>query len=202
MTTGGGLSASSVSKSFYGNRVLHQFDLQIAKGKLHALLGHNGSGKSTFIKILAGYYTPDADSGHISVDGHELVPGDPDSSRDAGSVATYAASAPSRNITLQAIADAGLAEAEKRPVVGQVPFSSRRRWSALDLGDERLVVCRHDRKLEAHAFRIIEPQPAVLSLEARHTFGTEPLLPELERLGRADPPCDAVHHPGAGPSRR
>src|ERR1700722_5860069 len=84
MTTGGGLSASSVSKSFYGNRVLQEFALQIAKGKLHALPGHNGSGKSSFIKILAGYYTPDADSGQISVDGHELVPGDPDSSADAG----------------------------------------------------------------------------------------------------------------------
>ncbi len=55
-------------------------------------------------------------------------------------LATYAASAPSRNLTLDAIADAGLAEVAQREVVGQVPFSSRRRWSALDLGDERLVL--------------------------------------------------------------
>ena len=51
----------------------------------------------------------------------------------------YAASAPSRNLTLQAIADAQLADAQPHHVVAQVPFSSARRWSALDLGDERLV---------------------------------------------------------------
>ena len=55
-------------------------------------------------------------------------------------LATYAASSPSRNLTLDAIADAGLADGGERRVVGQVPFSSRRRWSALDLGDDRLVL--------------------------------------------------------------
>ena len=55
-------------------------------------------------------------------------------------LATYAASAPSRNLTLEAIADAGPADVQGRHVVAQVPFSSKRRWSALDLGDERLVL--------------------------------------------------------------
>jgi cation-transporting ATPase E len=58
----------------------------------------------------------------------------------ARALASYAASAPSRNTTLEAIADASLAAVEGRRVVGQVPFSSRRRWSALDLGDVRLVL--------------------------------------------------------------
>jgi magnesium-transporting ATPase (P-type) len=58
----------------------------------------------------------------------------------ARALACYAASAPSRNGTLQAIADARLAPVEARPVAAQVPFSSRRRWSALDLGDVRLVL--------------------------------------------------------------
>ena len=58
----------------------------------------------------------------------------------ARALASYAASAPSRNSTLQAVDDARLAEVESRPLVGQVPFSSRRRWSALDLGEVRLVL--------------------------------------------------------------
>ena len=58
----------------------------------------------------------------------------------ARALASYAASAPSRNLTLDAIVDARLAEVKPRRVVAQVPFSSRRRWSALDLGDERLVL--------------------------------------------------------------
>jgi cation-transporting P-type ATPase E len=55
-------------------------------------------------------------------------------------LARYAVSAPSRNLTLEAIADARLADVDGKQVVAQVPFSSRRRWSALDLGDERLVL--------------------------------------------------------------
>ena len=58
----------------------------------------------------------------------------------AKALADYARNAPSRNSTLQAIADAGLAEVDVRRVVAQVPFSSRRRWSALDLDGERLVL--------------------------------------------------------------
>jgi P-type E1-E2 ATPase len=58
----------------------------------------------------------------------------------ARALASYAAAVPSRNSTLQAIADAGLADVEARPATGQVPFSSRRRWSALDVGDLRLVL--------------------------------------------------------------
>jgi len=55
-------------------------------------------------------------------------------------LAEYAAGSPSRNTTLQAIAEAGFPGVEQPRVVGQVPFSSRRRWSALDLGRVRLVL--------------------------------------------------------------
>ena len=63
--------------------------------------------------------------------------------------ATYAASAPSRNLTLEAIAEAGLADALRKEVTAQVPFSSKRRWSALDLGDERLVLGAPERFADA-----------------------------------------------------
>lgn len=55
-------------------------------------------------------------------------------------LATYAASSPSGNLTLEAITAADLAGVNGHRVLSQVPFSSRRRWSALDLGDERLVL--------------------------------------------------------------
>jgi magnesium-transporting ATPase (P-type) len=70
----------------------------------------------------------------------DLVPAaGTDESALARELASYADSSPSRNLTLEAIADAGLADVVGKRVVAQVPFSSRRRWSALDLGDERLV---------------------------------------------------------------
>jgi cation-transporting P-type ATPase E len=71
----------------------------------------------------------------------ELVPAaDEDAAALARELAVYAASAPTRNATLDAVADADLASVDPRPVAAQVPFSSRRRWSALDLGEDRLVL--------------------------------------------------------------
>jgi ribose transport system ATP-binding protein len=48
-----------VSKSFGGVRALNNVDFQVLPGEVHALMGENGSGKSTIIKILAGYHSPD-----------------------------------------------------------------------------------------------------------------------------------------------
>lgn len=53
------LSAVNVSKTFVGNTVLADFDLTLSQGEIVALIGQNGSGKSTFIKILSGFHPPD-----------------------------------------------------------------------------------------------------------------------------------------------
>jgi ribose transport system ATP-binding protein len=53
------LSVRGVSKTFVGRRVLSDFGLDVMPGEVRGLLGQNGSGKSTFIKILAGYQAPD-----------------------------------------------------------------------------------------------------------------------------------------------
>ncbi len=53
------LSVKNVSKTFFGNTVLSNFDLDIHRGEIVALIGQNGSGKSTFIKILSGFHAPD-----------------------------------------------------------------------------------------------------------------------------------------------
>ncbi len=55
------LRAQNISKTFSGTTVLNKLDLEILPGQVHALVGQNGSGKSTFIKILAGFHAPDPD---------------------------------------------------------------------------------------------------------------------------------------------
>jgi len=52
----------NIGKTFTGRRVLERFNLEIRPGEVHGLVGQNGSGKSTFIKILAGFHSPDADT--------------------------------------------------------------------------------------------------------------------------------------------
>jgi ribose transport system ATP-binding protein len=78
------LDAHHVSKTFERTVVLDRLDFRLAPGEVHALLGHNGSGKSTFIKILAGFHAPDATSGEILVAGEELRWQDPSSSQNLG----------------------------------------------------------------------------------------------------------------------
>ncbi len=52
------ISTQGISKSFAAIEVLSNVDLSLNKGEIHALLGENGAGKSTFAKILAGVYKP------------------------------------------------------------------------------------------------------------------------------------------------
>ena len=52
------IEARGIAKSFGGVEVLHGVDLGLAGGEVHALLGENGAGKSTFARILAGVHRP------------------------------------------------------------------------------------------------------------------------------------------------
>ena len=52
------ISARGISKQFAGIEVLRDVDLDLRAGEIHALLGENGAGKSTFAKILAGVFRP------------------------------------------------------------------------------------------------------------------------------------------------
>ncbi|MGW8537976.1 sugar ABC transporter ATP-binding protein [Rhodococcus qingshengii] len=60
------------SKTFSGQRVLTNFDLVLGSGEIHALVGENGCGKSTFIKCLSGYQSPDAGA-ELEVRGERLA---------------------------------------------------------------------------------------------------------------------------------
>jgi ribose transport system ATP-binding protein len=62
------LSVRNMSKTFAGNTVLANVDFDVRPGEIHALVGENGSGKSTFIKCIAGFHTPDEGS-QITIDG-------------------------------------------------------------------------------------------------------------------------------------
>ena len=81
--TGSGLQAHALTKYLGGTAVLQDFSLSIAPGEVHGLVGENGSGKSTFIKILSGYHIPEP-GGAVLVDGTSLRLGSPASSYELG----------------------------------------------------------------------------------------------------------------------
>jgi len=60
------LRVESISKRFGGVVALNDVSFEVRKGEIIGLIGENGSGKSTMIKILAGVYVPD--KGDIYID--------------------------------------------------------------------------------------------------------------------------------------
>ena len=57
----------SISKSFAGTPVVEDVTLEVRAGDVLALVGENGAGKSTCVKLLAGVHRPDA--GHVEIAG-------------------------------------------------------------------------------------------------------------------------------------
>ncbi|MBV9392041.1 MAG: sugar ABC transporter ATP-binding protein, partial [Verrucomicrobia bacterium] len=60
----------SVSKSFGGTLALDDVSIDLRSGEVLALLGENGAGKSTCVKLFAGVYRPDR--GQIFLEGRRL----------------------------------------------------------------------------------------------------------------------------------
>jgi ribose transport system ATP-binding protein len=77
------LTIHALSKTFPGTRALDRVDFDVRAGEIHALVGQNGCGKSTLIKVLAGYHQPDPGC-EIRLEGREVDLSDTTASRDAG----------------------------------------------------------------------------------------------------------------------
>lgn len=57
------IDVAGVTKRFGNKTVVNAIDLQVRRGEIYGFLGPNGSGKTTFIRILCGLLTPDAGKG-------------------------------------------------------------------------------------------------------------------------------------------
>jgi ribose transport system ATP-binding protein len=78
------LVATGVVKSFAHVPVLRGIDFEVRPGEIHALVGSNGSGKSTFIRVVTGFYPADPGS-EIILDGTAFgVDLSPTAARSAG----------------------------------------------------------------------------------------------------------------------
>ena len=66
------LKATGLVKNYGGTRALDGLELELPQGKIVGLLGPNGSGKTTFLKIAAGLLTPSA--GEVTVCGGKIGP--------------------------------------------------------------------------------------------------------------------------------
>ena len=60
----------NLNKKYKYKYALKDFNITIRKGDIYGLIGVNGAGKSTFLRLLAGIYRPDA--GEILIDGQPV----------------------------------------------------------------------------------------------------------------------------------
>lgn len=64
------IATRNIEKSFNGEAVLKEIDLEIFDGEFVSIMGKSGSGKSTLISIIGGFLKPD--SGVVELDGYNL----------------------------------------------------------------------------------------------------------------------------------
>ena len=75
------ISVKNLSKDFGQERVLHNVTRDFERGRIHGIVGNNGSGKTVLMKCICGFLIPDG--GSITVNG-ERVGVDVDFPRDMG----------------------------------------------------------------------------------------------------------------------
>jgi len=81
------LELTGVSKRFGAVQALSDASLEVKSGEVVALVGDNGAGKSTMIKVIAGVNP--ADSGQVLFDGRPVSIGKPSDATDLGIATVY-----------------------------------------------------------------------------------------------------------------
>lgn len=78
------LEIKNLSVSINESPILRDFNLSVPKGEVHAIMGPNGTGKSTLAKALAGHEDYEISSGEVILDGENIVDLEPDEIARAG----------------------------------------------------------------------------------------------------------------------
>lgn len=81
------LELKGITKIFPGVKALDNVHFQLRRGEIHALMGENGAGKSTFIKVITGVHA--AEEGHMYLNGQEVHFKGPRDALEAGIAAVY-----------------------------------------------------------------------------------------------------------------
>ncbi|MBP3826040.1 MAG: sugar ABC transporter ATP-binding protein [Butyrivibrio sp.] len=81
------LELKGITKIFPGVKALNNVQFQLKPGEVHALMGENGAGKSTFIKVITGVHK--AEEGEMYLDGQKVDFKGPRDAQAAGIAAVY-----------------------------------------------------------------------------------------------------------------
>ena len=189
------LSTAGIEKSFGATKALRGIDFTLHRGEVHALLGENGAGKSTFVKVLSGAHFPDA--GSITIGGRAYMRLNPSMANACGISTIYQQSAlfPSLSVVENVFAGHMIRnrsgtlnwkrmEEETRRIFRQlnVDLPVRSQLMSLDKATVQLVGIAKALSREAEIILMDEPTAALSSSEAERLFD---IIERLRDAGKA-----------------
>ena len=155
------LTLDRITKRFGDVQVLTDLSLEVGRGEVLALLGLSGSGKTTALRLVAGFETPDA--GGITVDGHDVTRL-PAAARDFGMVFQHYALFPHMSVAENVAF--GLATRKMAPDAQATRV--REVLGLVDLegyGDRRIDAISGGQQQRVALARALAPSPRVLLLD-------------------------------------
>jgi rhamnose transport system ATP-binding protein len=189
-----------VQKRFGGAIALRGTDLSIRAGEIHALLGENGAGKSTMLKILAGVHVNDG--GTISLGDKAFITGSPEAAIAQGIAVIYQEPSLFLDLTLaenvfigrqpmKGVAiDWAQAQNEASRLFAElgVPLDPKRQARGLSIADQQVVEIAKALSMNANIILMDEPTAALSASEV------ERLMTVMKSLKAANKAVIFVSH--------
>jgi len=194
------LQMSGVQKRFGGAVALQGTNLSIRAGEIHALLGENGAGKSTMLKILAGVHVNDG--GTIKLGGKDFRTGSPQDSIEQGIAVIYQEPSLFLDLTLAEnvfigrqpkkgrIIDWKFAQSEAKRLFKElgVDLDPKRQARGLSIADQQVVEIAKALSMNANIILMDEPTAALSATEV------ERLMTVMKSLKAANKAVIFVSH--------
>ena len=194
------LQMSGVQKRFGGAVALQGTNLSIRAGEIHALLGENGAGKSTMLKILAGVHVNDG--GTIKLGGKDFRTGSPQDSIEQGIAVIYQEPSLFLDLTLAEnvfigrqpkkgrIIDWKFAQSEAKRLFKDlgVDLDPKRQARGLSIADQQVVEIAKALSMNANIILMDEPTAALSATEV------ERLMTVMKSLKAANKAVIFVSH--------
>src|SRR6185312_10030665 len=189
------LEARNISKHFGGIAALASARFELAAGEVHALMGENGAGKSTFARICAGSHR--ADSGDILLAGERVTLGNPRDAQRLGIGIVYQELdlfphlSVSENLVIGnlrfpegVLVDRIRMNAFARPFLDQVGLAvgTDMPVSALTIAQQQLLVIARALSMDCRILFMDEPTSALSEDAAERLFG---VIAQLKAQGVA-----------------
>ncbi len=193
------LQLQGINKHFPGVHALKDVQFDVRRGEVHALIGENGAGKSTMIKIVSGVYQPE--TGEIRLDGQRVQFANPREAQRAGIATIYQelglypelsvaenifmGHAPTRNRGFFQTIDWQRMEREAEALLAELNITNldvQAKVGALNVGNRQRVEIAKALSLDARILIMDEPTAALTESDVEQLFSIVRPLGERDLL--------------------